>query len=192
MSRGYGGQVSQWDQDLSNDFPYFHKPGCWAVSPYMYSGGNTALAVLDRVHYVPFLAKGTQSVTDVSINIAGAGGTTFRMGIYSVDKDLYPSQLLAQATVDASTTGQKTAAIGPVTVRGLFFVGGVLQGTTCSYAASFWGVNSISYQTGTPNNAFNGPELWTGSVSGSMSSNPSVTLENANNNRMPRIFVKFA
>lgn len=188
------GQVSQWGLDYSDNFLYMNKPGSWAISPYTEtpSSSNSALNILDRVHYMPHFAKGTQTITAVSMNVNGTGGTTFRMGIYLPNKDLYPARLLAQATVDASSLGQKSTSIGPVSVRGLFFVAGVLQGTTVTYAATGWNVNAIYYETGAnPNNSLLGPTFHTTGVSGSMVDNP-IIVEEYLMNRMPRMYVKFA
>jgi hypothetical protein len=173
----------------------FSVSGVWNSSPYLGNTlGNTSLANADRAHYTPFLATKKQTITDVSGNVNGAGGTTIRYGIYASNANNEPGELLAQATVDASTLGQKTTAIGPVEVEGLFWVAGVPQGTNVVYAAGNWSINNpIGYETGaTPSNDIVGPLYHTLGVSSAMVSNPTLVTESGTLVRFHRVKVRYA
>jgi hypothetical protein len=172
---------------------WFSVSGVWNPSPYLGALGNTSLANSDRVHYTPHFATKKQTITDVMGHVGVAGvGATIRYGIYTADANFEPATLLAQATVDASTTGVKTTSIGPVDVEGLFFVAGVPQGSNVTYSAGAWTLLSLGYETTSVENAIVGPLYHTTGVSGSMSSNPILVTEAGNLVRFHRIKVKYA
>lgn len=144
---------------LANHLPYQTRlGGYWDYSPYLDAPGNFS-AFTNRVHYTPHLATRRATIDAVSTRVTGAAGAggILRLGIYLPNSSFLPGKLLAQTTIDSTSTGMKAASIGPVEVEGFFWIAAVPQVATGSFWASFWAYNPISFD----NNA-----VWLGAISG--------------------------
>jgi len=87
----------------------------------------------------PFLVCQKLELDRVGVNIAGPGGAgaKLRLGIYSSDENLYPSELKLDAgEVDATTTGWKTLGISLVLKPGIYYVALVSNDSTVDL---YWG-----------------------------------------------------
>lgn len=94
----------------------------------------------NNLRVTPMFVPNTLTISHLGVEVTAAGdvGSTFRVGIYNASnlgggpggRHLYPTTLLAEAanTIDGAAIGGQEAACPVTLTRGLYWVGGAVQG----------------------------------------------------------------
>jgi hypothetical protein len=136
--------------------------GRWGLAT-LFGTSSTATLTAGRVYGVPFIPKTSGSLDQVGIEITtGVAGATVRLGVYAHDATTgLPTTLLGDAgTIDASTTGFKSAALPssiPVTAGSVYWLAYCGQGSAAAIVRT---VNGISPLLSVDNTSQSGPSVY--------------------------------
>lgn len=94
-------------------------------------GPNSLALTADRLYAMLFIVARDMTVDRIAIDIqVAAGGTTIRLGIYSVGTNMAPGTLVLDCgAVDTGATGVKAATINKALTKGIYYLAFVSDGT---------------------------------------------------------------
>jgi hypothetical protein len=104
----------------------------WHISPYTIGPSGVAWPVLHRMMVTPFYFQREVTITAIALNVtaAAAASNVIRLAVYAPGLGAsILGNVLAQGTVAADSTGNKTLTLGSsITVQGLVWVASCCQG----------------------------------------------------------------
>jgi hypothetical protein len=117
--------------------------GRWVPSK-NWAGSTTATLTANRLYYIYYDPDYDKDMNAIGVRVQTAAGTNMRLGLYEIDTDGNPGDLIVTSgDLDPSTTGPKSDAITAQVFDRNYYIGIVSNGATAVRA-------NTATQTGVP------------------------------------------